>query len=100
MGKLAILIAIITYGLTAHVHAQDLLAYWNMDADSSISAKFTANNGNQAGSVTMTAEPNAYIFDYLSNTTGTTENIYPEGTITPSNNALQFNSIVDLINSR
>ena len=86
MGKLITLLAAAACSLTVNASAQNLLAYWNMDADSSTSAKFTANAGTQAEDVTMTAKPIGFL-SYLSNTDGTTLNIY--GPAGDPNNALR-----------
>lgn len=92
MGKIKILIALAACSLSVNAHAQNLLAYWNMDA-STASSKFTANDGNQAGSVTMTAEPEGFL-SYLSNTNGTTVNLY--GPAGDPNNALRTASFVSV----
>jgi hypothetical protein len=92
MGKVAILIALAACGLSVNAHAQNLLAYWNMDA-STASSKFTANAGSQAGSVIMTAEPEGFL-SYLKNTDGTTVNLY--GPAGDPNNALRTASFVSV----
>lgn len=72
--------------LASNAQANTLLAYWNMDA-TDVPTKFVANQGTQAGSVSMTATPVGFLGD-LGNDVGTTLNILaPEG---DPNQALEF----------
>ncbi|MDP0496849.1 MAG: PEP-CTERM sorting domain-containing protein [Verrucomicrobiota bacterium JB024] len=90
MGKVAILIVLAACGLSVNAHAQNLLAYWNMDA-STVSSKFTANQGDQAGTVTMTAAPSGFL-NGMSSVTGIALNALPP--IGDPNNALHTTTFI------
>lgn len=77
---------------TASLQAAVLISYWDMDA-TAVASKFTANQGTQAGDVTMTAEPAGFL-SRLGNDTGTTLNVLsPVG---DPNQALEFYTLAGI----
>jgi hypothetical protein len=72
MGKVAILIALAACSLSVNAHAQNLLAYWNMDK-TDVQEKLDTKEGVQAGNIVMTAEPVSSFFGRLSNNANGTE---------------------------